>query len=454
MSRRPINEEVIKTIKKMLNLGYKWNQISEELWVSNSFVSRIKNEMQYEMGCTKEEPTEIDDFFERELTAEDFELEEDEINEVETKLEKESKEPKKWIVTETEKKLLKQLQRLRDQKNLNGRQLRAMMRKDNYYEDLVDWLSENMKTIKDPWCEYKCNLNEKVDIVLLSDIHSDELITKKATVYNEEINFKIIQQRIRLYEKTLIERQMKNKNKHLTVLLLWDIISWKIHDELYENKEAGSFDLMYKISVVIAKFISNLSKYWETVYVHTCSWNHWRLTPAIKYSRTDENFDNSVYILVRSILSENKRVKMNIRTEPSYYIKINDKYFWLAHWDEKTAEILEDLWCYVYFVGHFHQACVKQSKHWIMVINWAFNKWNWWVVKSLWKITKHSYQVSMELEIGEDWKITLAWTYYNCVTDWYENLETYWEDLSEENIFGWNWFYEGNVFEQIIWNYR
>lgn len=107
--------------------------------------------------------------------------------------------------------------------------------------------------------------NWVVEILLLSDIHADEVITRSETAWNEEYNFEIFQKRLKSLEKKIISKQLRVKAQWLVIIYNWDFISWNIHQELYENKEAWSIELQYKLAAVLTKFENNISPYFKKV---------------------------------------------------------------------------------------------------------------------------------------------------------------------------------------------
>ena len=119
-------------------------------------------------------------------------------------------EDKEVTAEEQLNKIERQKIKLTDNNNLLKRQLRAINRKDTYYEQFIEKVEEiTLNWLTPP----KLNINfkpveEKVTCILLSDTHSDEYITKTETADNEEYNFKVFQQRLKEYELKLIKKQL------------------------------------------------------------------------------------------------------------------------------------------------------------------------------------------------------------------------------------------------------
>ena len=358
------------------------------------------------------------------------------------------------LLEEAQVSLLKNKQKITDKNNLQGRQLRAINRKDNYYEALTEYFENNIKIdLKDNVKVItEFDKSKTVDNLLLSDLHADELISQIESVWNEEFNFNIFQQRLKLLESKVIRKQLKEKNQILNIFLIWDIVSWMIHEELYENGEAGKFDVLYKTAIVVSKFINNLSKYWKNIYVHTAAWNHWRLSKQVKFKRTDENYDNILYTLVRATLNSNKTVKFNLRTEFLNSIKINNFEIWYCHGDMVDAAKQVKMRRFDLLVqGHYHQANYNAMSK--VLTNGAFNLWNGYVAKTINWMSENQFQVSFQLNYV-NWKMELWNIDFINITDWFESMPTYEEVLTENMIFGWNEFYEWNIFEITVWNYR
>ena len=359
-----------------------------------------------------------------------------------------------WTIEElnsvTLEKTLKSKQNVLDQKNLLNKIVRNINRKDNFFENLQDFLNdkiENTKPIilKDDYSKHnKDAKNKEVTCIILSDLHADEVITKTETAWNEEFNFQIFKKRLRKFENEIKRKQKFEQNRYLSIFMLWDMVSWMIHEELYENWETWKFDIIYQVSLVVSQFILNISKYFKKVYIQTKAWNHWRLSKWYKYKRTDENFDNILYTIIREQIKVNNNITFNFSTSFIDYVEIENFKIWYAHWDElKDNEIKNRNDYDLFLIGHVHRSNFDQHNK--IISNWAFNKWNWWVAKNLTIRTQNQYQTKFNLEFV-NWKYQLKQVDFINITDDTDNLKTYWIDLSEKMIFWWKDKYEHNTF--------
>ena len=237
----------------------------------------------------------------------------------------------------------KRIQRLQDQNNLKGRQLRALNRKDNWYDIMTNEFRKATKGFKFP--KHKKITFEKnasqFKVLVLSDIHADESITKAETAGAEVYNFDICKKRLKSLEGKIIQDQLGgNKAPHLTIFLIGDILSGMIHEELYENGQAGVIEMASKTSLLLATFINNLSPYFKKIYIYTKPGNHGRFAKEIKFKRTDENWDNVIYLSVKAALANNSAVQMVIDTSYFNIVTINGKKFGYTHGDKVNAEKL------------------------------------------------------------------------------------------------------------------
>lgn len=340
--------------------------------------------------------------------------------------------------------------KLTDNNNLLKRQLRAINRKDTYYERFIEKVEEiTLNWLTPP----KLNINfkpveEKVTCILLSDTHSDEYITKTETADNEEYNFKVFQQRLKEYEQKLIRKQLIDKSKYCSLFLLGDIVSWMIHEELYENWEAWKMEYLYRTALVLSKFILNISQFFKEVHIQTKPWNHWRMNKDYKYKRTDENWDNLIYILIKGLVQSEKKINFNMSTTFLDTVNIEGFRITYAHWDEINKDkMITNNKADLYLIGHYHQANYDAISK--VITNWAFNKWNWWVSKKLTLKTEQQHQVSFLLE-KTNWKYELWDIRFNEIIWGSESNETYDEILQENMLLWWNDKYIQNEFEIVF----
>lgn len=359
-----------------------------------------------------------------------------------------------WAIEElnsiTLEKTLKSKQNVLDQKNLLNKIVRNINRKDNFFENLQEFLENKINNtkpivLKDDYKNFNKNAkNKEVTCIILSDLHADEVISKTETAWNEEFNFEIFQKRLRKFENEIIRKQKIEQNKYLSIFMLWDMVSWMIHEELYENWETWKFDIIYQTSLVISQFILNISKYFKSIYIQTKAWNHWRLSKQYKYKRTDENFDNILYTIIREQIKVNQNITFNFSTSFIDYVAIENFRIWYAHWDElKDNEIKNRNDYDLFLIWHVHRSNFDQHNK--IISNWAFNKWNWWVAKNLTIKTQDQFQTKFNLEFV-NWKYQLKQVDFINITENTSDLKTYWVNLSEKMIFWWQDKYEQNTF--------
>jgi len=431
-----------KQIEKMLNLDIKTTEIAKELGCSTREVYKVKNSLkQYDVIRAWQI-----NYYNRMLN-EDW---------IKAPIEVDSVSALEYLeVKESEESLLKKNQRLQDGKNLTNRQIRSINRKDNFYDSLIEHFDRNINIdLSDNSYNTSKQFNNDIDCVIISDTHADEVISLVETGWNEEFNFNIFQKRLRKLEMQIIEHKNRFNNKYLNIFLIWDIISWLIHEELYENGESGKFDVLYKTAIVLAKFINNISNWYKDIYIYTKAWNHGRLSKSIKFKRTDENFDNILYALIKTILKNDKRIKFNLSTSFKDIVKINNFKIWYMHWDLYKADVfVKESQLDLCLQWHYHTANFNTLSR--VLTNWAFNKWNWFVAKMLSTWSSEQYQTLFTLkQLDKERNYWLDLIRFFEITKDLDKVKDYGEVLTEKMIFGWNENYEWNIFEQTIGNYR
>lgn len=344
--------------------------------------------------------------------------------------------------------LLKKKQSLTDKNSLVNRQIRAINRKDNFYEEFMDYIDEKIVTFALP--EQKefintYNTDTSFKILLLSDVHADEVISLPETSGNEEYNFEIFKNRLKSLEQQVIANQLKDKTEYLTVMFIGDIISWVIHEELYENWNAGIFEVLTKVSLCFAEFFNNLSAYYKKIYIYTKPGNHWRMSKQIKFKRTDENYDNIIYSLVKGLLPKTK-FQFTVSTQFIDIITINKKKFGIVHWDKiNTKELIKQYQLDYLLMWHIHTAKIESYLDAYIISNWAFPRSSWFVNKGM----SHKWNPPQQvlLTFDEDMNLSFKSILLKDNTEWY-NIS-----LNERGIMMWD-EYLPNMFELKFGNYR
>lgn len=320
-----------------------------------------------------------------------------------------------------------------------------IFKKDDFYLRFAEFVDEKFKdTNLNPFFSKAKSIKQEYKkwfaCVLLSDCHSDEVITNVESAWAEKFNFEVFQKRLKKLEHNVIQKQLVDKKEDLVLFLLWDMVSWVIHEELYENVEAWKFTYLYKTWIVIWKFIANVSRYFNNVTVYTKSWNHWRLEQEYKYKRPDENYDNLCYVITRSYVQSLENVKFYLDPTFIWVVQIWNLRVWFAHWDQiNTDKEFWNLELDVLLIWHKHFAYVEKQMDWtkemLFIQNWTFNKWNWWVRKKLSICSQAQHQVMFDIEQDYTWEYKVSKTIFVDITTDSEEYNTYWEDIKDEDQF-------------------
>ena len=85
----------------------------------------------------------------------------------------------------------------------------------------------------------------------------------------------------------------------LYINLLGDLIAGNIHTSVRVEQEEDVISQIVHVSEILSNFISEISKYVNDVKVICVQGNHGRVTPNIKESLNQENYERLIYEYIR-----------------------------------------------------------------------------------------------------------------------------------------------------------
>lgn len=206
---------------------------------------------------------------------------------------------------------------------------------------------------------------------VLTDIHLNEIIHRKWQKYNwdTEIALKTI---IWIVDQ-LIQKQIDSNRQYirLELLLLWDLIGTKIHNELdldIEPVRAAKF-----LASILSKIYKELIKYFKKVIFILVPGNHSETRLGVeKTDRFNENYDFLVSQYLKeflSILGKESSVLAPSRDIPVISTVIGNTIHWFGHWDRFSTDfkrmlpIFEEYYNIKYLdffhEGHFHNQKIR-----------------------------------------------------------------------------------------------
>lgn len=222
----------------------------------------------------------------------------------------------------------------------------------------------------------KSGKHEAVPVLLASDFHLDEWVSKVETMGRNEYNRQIAEERIRrLFERTCVVTRDYIKGIQypgIQVCFLGDIFSGNIHEELRKSNEDSMLGSMHYWLGPVTAGLKLLADEFGKVNVVGVVGNHGRNTiKPISKGRAKDNFDWFFYKALEYGLREDKRFTWNIPESQKTQFDIYGTRFMASHGDEARggsgiAGLLSPLMIaaskmsknfqYDYWlIGHWHQ---------------------------------------------------------------------------------------------------
>jgi len=207
-------------------------------------------------------------------------------------------------------------------------------------ENMLELIScvKDYKT-KDIKIENNTDNWESTAFMIASDWHIEEDIDTETVDYLNEYNPDIATKRaMNFFANGLKLTNMFSKEtkiNNIVLWLLWDFISWYIHEELEESNHMSPIEALIKLKELLVNWIKYLldnSKYKITVI--TAVWNHWRTTERMRVSTSyKNNYEWLVYHLIADEFKSNKRIEFKISKGYHNYLKVYDYMIRFHHWD-------------------------------------------------------------------------------------------------------------------------
>lgn len=212
----------------------------------------------------------------------------------------------KYIKLMTEKKLevMKETQKLRDERTDYQRVVRGEARKESFIaaiERVFDNKVETLDFIEQPIIDSDNDM-----IVCLSDMHAGIEVKNWWNTYNIDV----LRQRLATYLNGIIEIQKTHKCKECLVVLGGDQISGLIHTNLrLQNNE----DVISQLKIVIdfiGEFLRLLQPYFEKIKVYGIAGNHSRIMPNKEDNLKGENLEEMLLYCLNLKFSGNPGVEI------------------------------------------------------------------------------------------------------------------------------------------------
>lgn len=233
-----------------------------------------------------------------------------------------------------------------------------------------------------------------IPLLMLSDIHFDEVVNPAQIQHMNEFNREIAVKRLQHTFNTtvrLLKKEISKPNYDGIVMALGgDIFSGNIHEELAETNEASIFQSMLVLLDVLVQGINLLKKEFGKVFIPCVTGNHGRLHKKMRFkNRAFDNYEWILYQFLARHFKEDKSITFMIPDGPDAQFTVYDKTICLTHGDQfrggsgisgiftplmlgmarkqkRNAAVMKQF--NLLLLGHFHQLITTQN----LIVNGCF----------------------------------------------------------------------------------
>lgn len=240
------------------------------------------------------------------------------------------------------------------------------------YENLVDVLKEEIKELDEiKFTANAINNNTGVDgALLISDLHYGNTSDNALNFYDTDVCKDRMQQ---LLDKTIYYCNT-NRVQTLYINLLGDLIAGNIHTSVRCEQEEDVISQIVNVSELLANFISEVSKHVSKVKLICVQGNHGRVTPNLKESLNQENYERLIYEYIKLRLPDLTVIVNGFEDWATYtigkrnvFVEHGDKTK-LEHIKQKAINILgyvpDEIFC-----GHYHRMEMLNDNNTDVVVN-------------------------------------------------------------------------------------
>lgn len=295
--------------------------------------------------------------------------------------------------------------RLQDARREYNKELRAEAR----YENLVDTMKCAIAEM--PSLEFRSKevgTNGVKASLIISDLHYGALIDNAVNFYNTDV----CKERMGTLLNKVIKYCTIHRVKELYVNLAGDLVCGNIHLTSRVEQEEDVITQTMQVAELLSNFLSELSKYVDSIVVVCVQGNHSRITPNRKESLNQENFERIIFEYIKMRLPKIRMLVNGMEDWIAY--RIDSRSVFLEHGDKSSVasarEKAINLLGYVpdtIMFGHFHHLEVNDDNGTDIVVNGSVMGSDSYAVKR--RLHTQPYQV-MQVYDGADvctYKLTL-----------------------------------------------
>lgn len=175
-------------------------------------------------------------------------------------------------------------------------------------------------------------------LLLLSDTHIGQVVTKDQTLGFNEYNFNVFLARLKFLENSvtsIMEDHTTTPVDELVIALGGDMIHGALNHAAEAAQHSTIFEQLYGGAHALAQFLRNIARVVPKIRIVTTTGNHPRLPHQHKMPTDNRysNFDTILAAYVEALTSEIKTIKWNIDKQPATVFDVKGFVFHLSHGD-------------------------------------------------------------------------------------------------------------------------
>lgn len=243
---------------------------------------------------------------------------------------------------------------------------------------------EDMKVPKWMASKKKAKKHHGTAVLMLSDLHLDEVVELDQMDGMNEYNREIAEKRLRAVVDNAIEVIQRYVSgleiDGIVVPLLGDIVTGDIHEELANTNETAVPATIVHWVPLLAAALRMLADQFGKVYVPCVAGNHDRTTKKTPTKRRMESsYSWIIYSWLADTLRDDPRITFGISTSPEQVISIYETRFLLVHGDAFRSSggvggLYPSLLKYLLRKHHLYSQ-VRQDFHYALLGHWHQLLW-------------------------------------------------------------------------------
>lgn len=212
-------------------------------------------------------------------------------------------------------------------------QVRLQRKQEVFEERVAKRLEESLKVITPRFQPLKLNLDRKAKfeatefVLLFSDTHASETVNPEEVMGMNSYNWDIMLDRMATIQKSVLSYASHRPYpiKKLTIMMLGDMLSGSIHQELAETNELNDSDAICQFALDTSMWLEEFVPYFPEIEVDGCPGNHPRFSKKLMAKQASHSGDVIAYKMMDMYHRRTPNLSFNIGA-PFGTVKVADRW--------------------------------------------------------------------------------------------------------------------------------